>query len=577
METDEVIVEKVIESVSDAKPNEQVSSSKENNGKSTIIEDTSMAQNENEKKIDFEVNQIGINCDKSLIENNTLNRQSCNTTNGVNSQQKSFTNTSINHNEKFINDDNNKKVTNDLVVGDSQQTDDICIIHGNSNGNKLSSLTAIALEYGNSDSETESSSNLNIQNNDQPIVLKEVQMQSYRINNKSSSEESDSEDDSSSISDSSVLIESDDSDGDNTNKPKGKKKTNKQRNDELKSELDDLPPIEDLKISVPEVLCDPLGQVAWMVEQLVVVQPKPDKPTLNLDTILFVDKGKRALGKIFDVFGQVKEPHYCVRFNSSEHIQECDIKVGMTVYYCPNTEYTSLVFLHELMKIRGIDASADEPPEFSDDEEERAYYEKLKQAKQTSKTNEGDVPFKRKRASSPNAGWQSSHPWNRNKQKNRKGYQGQFPSTQAGSQLQNPWVHPYQNNWSSIPGGFHSDGAELYGYGIYPPALQSMQYVNPNVNTMNQNLYNSHNYYNEDGTTAPLNPRIPYNMGPRVNSEHLLYQNRPNSPSSLRFRNANVTWEPQMMTRMNTPWISLPPPPPPPPPPSSSPSSPGTS
>lgn len=29
----------------------------------------------------------------------------------------------------------------------------------------------------------------------------------------------------------------------------------------MKNELDDLPPIEDLKISVPEVLCDPLGEV----------------------------------------------------------------------------------------------------------------------------------------------------------------------------------------------------------------------------------------------------------------------------------------------------------------------------
>lgn len=35
----------------------------------------------------------------------------------------------------------------------------------------------------------------------------------------------------------------------------------KQKNNEIKNELDDLPPIEDLKISVPEVLCDPLGEV----------------------------------------------------------------------------------------------------------------------------------------------------------------------------------------------------------------------------------------------------------------------------------------------------------------------------
>lgn len=50
-------------------------------------------------------------------------------------------------------------------------------------------------------------------------------------------------------------------------------------------------------------------------------------------------------------------------------------------------------------RIKGIDASADEPPEFSDDEEERAYYEKLK-AKQTNNSNETDIPLKRKRTSS---------------------------------------------------------------------------------------------------------------------------------------------------------------------------------
>lgn len=50
-------------------------------------------------------------------------------------------------------------------------------------------------------------------------------------------------------------------------------------------------------------------------------------------------------------------------------------------------------------RMKGIDANADEPPEFSDDEEERLYYEKLK-AKQATNSKESDVPFKRKRASS---------------------------------------------------------------------------------------------------------------------------------------------------------------------------------
>lgn len=91
------------------------------------------------------------------------------------------------------------------------------------------------------------------------------------------------------------------------------------------------------------------------MEQLVVVKPKSGVPALNLDTVLFLDKGQRTLGKIFDVFGSVSEPHYCVRFNSSEHIQENEVRMGMLVYYCPNTTYTSLIFVHELMKLVSFD------------------------------------------------------------------------------------------------------------------------------------------------------------------------------------------------------------------------------
>lgn len=83
---------------------------------------------------------------------------------------------------------------------------------------------------------------------------------------------------------------------------------------------------------------------------MVVVKPKPEKPTLNLETVLFLEKGSRVLGRIFDVFGPVKEPYYCVRFNNEDHIKENNIKIGMTVYYWPNSPYTTLVFLSELAK-----------------------------------------------------------------------------------------------------------------------------------------------------------------------------------------------------------------------------------
>ncbi|XP_054014988.1 probable inactive serine/threonine-protein kinase slob1 [Hylaeus anthracinus] len=119
---------------------------------------------------------------------------------------------------------------------------------------------------------------------------------------------------------------------------------------------------------------------------------------------------------------------------------------------------------------------------------------------------------------------------------------------------------------------------------MYPTSLQSVQYANPNVNNINHNFYNSHNYYNEDGTAMPLNPRIPFNTGPQLLPGQLPFQNRTHVSPNLRFRNPNMAWQsqmPQPPTRMNMPWVSLPPPPPPPPPPSSSlpssSSSPGTS
>lgn len=91
-------------------------------------------------------------------------------------------------------------------------------------------------------------------------------------------------------------------------------------------------------------------KVGWFVKEVVIVCPKPDKPTLNSDTVLFIDKGQKVLGRICEVFGPVKDPHYSVRFNSSEHIEQRGIKKGMLVYYSPGDLYTTLVFLKDLEK-----------------------------------------------------------------------------------------------------------------------------------------------------------------------------------------------------------------------------------
>ncbi|KAF9788834.1 hypothetical protein SFRURICE_018410 [Spodoptera frugiperda] len=142
--------------------------------------------------------------------------------------------------------------------------------------------------------------------------------------------------------------------------------------------LDDLPPIEDLAISLPAQDTTKIGTIVSIVDRLVIVRALPETPAVDLDSVLFLEKGAKALGRVFDVFGPVTEPHYCVRFNSVEHVRERGAQPGADVYIAPQSQHTNYVFLTELMKIKGSDASwlhdVEPPPhqvEYSDDEEER--------------------------------------------------------------------------------------------------------------------------------------------------------------------------------------------------------------
>ncbi|KAL4710910.1 hypothetical protein ACJJTC_002540 [Scirpophaga incertulas] len=154
--------------------------------------------------------------------------------------------------------------------------------------------------------------------------------------------------------------------------------------------LDDLPPIEDLAISLPPQEITAIGTVASIVDRLVIVRAYPNTPAVDLDSVLFVESGAKALGKVFDVFGPVSEPHYCVRFNSQDHVKERGILAGMDVFIAPkNQQHTNYVFLSELMKVRGSDASwlndLEPPPshvEYSDDEEERRANKSRKEQRQ---------------------------------------------------------------------------------------------------------------------------------------------------------------------------------------------------
>lgn len=143
--------------------------------------------------------------------------------------------------------------------------------------------------------------------------------------------------------------------------------------------ISDLPPVEEITISVPVEKLIRVGKVLNIVDVQVVVESLRSMPPLDLDSILFKSDGK-PLGQIFDVFGPIAEPHYSIRFTNAEQIKEKNVSVGMEVYFVPQSDrsITRFAFVNELQKIKGTDASWEndnEPPEsvieYSDDEEEQ--------------------------------------------------------------------------------------------------------------------------------------------------------------------------------------------------------------
>uniref|UniRef100_A0A2A4JYQ3 H/ACA ribonucleoprotein complex non-core subunit NAF1 n=1 Tax=Heliothis virescens TaxID=7102 RepID=A0A2A4JYQ3_HELVI len=179
----------------------------------------------------------------------------------------------------------------------------------------------------------------------------------------------------------------------------GQSKTGKPETPKVIGEmgLDDLPPIEDLAISLPAQETTKIGTIASIVDRLVIVRALPETPAVDLDSVLFLDNGAKALGRVFDVFGPVTEPHYCVRFNSAEHVRERGAAAGADVFIAPRTQHTNYVFLAELMKIKGSDASwlhdVEPPPhqiEYSDDEEERRANRARREQRRADRTEESE-------------------------------------------------------------------------------------------------------------------------------------------------------------------------------------------
>lgn len=157
---------------------------------------------------------------------------------------------------------------------------------------------------------------------------------------------------------------------------------------------------------------------------------------------MFLDKGNRTLGQVFDVMGVVTSPIYCVRFNKTEDILAKGVKVGDIVYVAPSTEHTNFIVLSDLMKQKGCDASWEddvEPPpdheqDFSNDEDEiearrNARHKKRPQGRTTSEASEVDTQAKASRNHPP----QHQQRFNRNQHQRRGGPPQQQSAHRGGA------------------------------------------------------------------------------------------------------------------------------------------------
>ncbi|CAI2350190.1 unnamed protein product [Caenorhabditis sp. 36 PRJEB53466] len=121
--------------------------------------------------------------------------------------------------------------------------------------------------------------------------------------------------------------------GDDGNARKTNKKSYKTTN---VHEYDDLPPIESLSIECKSSLIE-FGLVTKRVDCVVVIESTSTE-VLDFDSFLFRQNGT-AIGQIYDIFGQVKNPQYAIRFNSPTEAAE--LEIGTKVYYAPNEEQFS--------------------------------------------------------------------------------------------------------------------------------------------------------------------------------------------------------------------------------------------
>lgn len=346
----------------------------------------------------------------------------------------------------------------------------------------------------------------------------------------SSESDSDTDSDSSSTTSSSSFSPSSVSGEDDHPNEKDNRSYCIKTKDELP--IDDLPPVEDLTIILPDdVELKLFGTVSSIIEQLVIIESLRGLPPLNEESIIFKED-RQAAGKIFEIFGPVLHPFYVLRFNSLEHIKAKGINVQDSMYFAPSVEdFTQYIFAEKLKQEKGSDASwkndQEPPPEaldFSDDEKEREAKQKKKQPQ-----SQGRKKLK----------------------------------SETNTSSENKGLHqPMQQPASGYSRGYRGRG---FSRDPFPPPSDHPGFLRPQVRL--PQFYSSDNRVHQESPVFPHRKENPmmqqYPFPPpvfgSVNDMHQFHL----PPSNL-----NMIWTGPNMYNSSYPF--LPPPPPPPPPPSDS-------
>ncbi|KIJ22037.1 hypothetical protein PAXINDRAFT_178202 [Paxillus involutus ATCC 200175] len=134
----------------------------------------------------------------------------------------------------------------------------------------------------------------------------------------------------------------------------------------------------------PDSTIDKVGEVMSIVGNVVIVKGLPadnvkslSERALDVESLL-VFEDRKVLGYIYETFGPTSQPLYQVKFNQQYPLDAEKVRLSREVFHVPQRSH--FVFVNQLKKLRGSDASNihdEEPPEdeieFSDDEQEAAF------------------------------------------------------------------------------------------------------------------------------------------------------------------------------------------------------------